>query len=191
MGRITAGSIGAFLWLAAGVSSSQEPPEGATVSGPVAQAIDDYLSRSVPFGFSGSALAVKDGALILCKGYGCADRTTGAACTPATVFDIGSLTQAFTACAVLVLEQQKKLKTKDTLDKFFPDVPADKKKIQLHHLLTHTSGLPRSIQGVGPKLTEREELIQSALRVPLMDTPAATSSGATPATTSWRRWSRS
>jgi CubicO group peptidase (beta-lactamase class C family) len=55
----------------------------------------------------------------------------------------------FTAAAVFALEQQKKLKTKDTIDKFLADVPADKRKMQLLHLLTHTSGLPPPDKSVG------------------------------------------
>jgi len=173
MARLRAGPIAGCLWLASTGLYAQEPlGAGAeTVSGPIAQAIDDYLTRCVPFGFSGSVLAVKDGGVILSKGYGVADRMTGAACTPATIYDLGHLAQPLTACAVLVLEQRKKLRTKDTLDAFFEDVPPEKKKIQLHHLLTHTSGLPRTTWGIAAKIATREELIQTALRSPLRDPP--------------------
>ncbi|MSR61647.1 MAG: class A beta-lactamase-related serine hydrolase [Planctomycetes bacterium] len=170
-----AGWITAALgWIAGTLAAQTEPAtDGALVSGPLAQAIDAYLTRCVPFGFSGTVLVVEKGLPILVQGYGVAERTSGAACTSATVFDLGQLAQPFTACAVLVLEQQKKLETKDTLDRFFADIPADKKKIQLQHLLVHTSGLPWSIPGVGPKLVERDELVRAALRMPLLDTPGA------------------
>lgn len=178
-----AGSIAAFLWLTAGAGYPQDAPEtgSAILAGPVAQAIDGYLTRCVPFGFSGSVLAVKDGAVILSKGYGVADRTTGAACTSETIYDLGQVAQPLTACAVLVLEQQKKLKTRDTLEAFLADVPSEKKKIQLHHLLTHTSGLPRTLPSVAARVATREELIQMSLRAPLRDPPgtelAATDAG--------------
>lgn len=173
MARLRTGSIATILWLTASVDSPQGSPEadGTTLTGPIAQAIDGYLTRCVPFGFSGSVLAVKGGVVILSKGYGVADRTTGAACAPATIYDLGHLAQPLTACAVLVLEQRKELRTKDTLDAFFEDVPSDKKKIQLHHLLTHTSGLPRATSGMAAKIATREELIQSALRATLRDPP--------------------
>jgi len=162
------------LALASAAFAAQEPAsEGALVSGPLAQTLDAYLVRCVPFGFSGSVLVVEKGVPILVQGYGVADRTSGAACTPETLYDLGQLAQPFTAAAVLALEQQKKLATKDTLEAFFADVPADKKKIQLQHLLVHTSGLPWAIPGVGPKLSERDELVRAALRVPLLDTPGA------------------
>ena len=170
-----AGWITAALgWIAGTLGAQTEPAtDGVLVSGPLAQAIDAYLTRCVPFGFSGTVLVVEKGLPILVQGYGLADRTSGAVCTPATVFDLGHLAQPFTACAVLALKQQKKLQTKDTLDKFFADVPADKKKIQLQHLLTHTSGLPWSFPDTGPELAERDELVRAALRVPLLDTPGA------------------
>lgn len=176
MGRSgTASSAVLSLLLAAGGVPAQEAPpaEDATLDGPVARALDEYLTRCVAFGFSGTALVVAGDALVLSKGYGVADRTTGAPCTPATIFDAGDVAQTLTACAVLVLEQQGKLSTRDTLARFLAGVPDDKEKLQLHHLLTHTSGLPPLIDGVGPKLAEREELIQAALRAPLRDTPGS------------------
>jgi CubicO group peptidase (beta-lactamase class C family) len=168
MARIGAG-IAAWLWLASAPLARQDTT--ATVAGPIAQSIDDYLTRCVPFGFSGSVLAVKGGSVILSKGYGIADRVTGAACTPETIYDLGQLAQPLTACALLVLEQRKKLRTKDTLDAFFADVPGEKKMITLHHLLTHTSGLPRTTVAAASKLATREELIQTVERVPLRDPP--------------------
>src|SRR5688572_25852803 len=180
MARIGTGATAALLCLATRIPAAQESGT-VTVAGPVAQAIDEYLTRCVPFGFSGSVLAVKDGAVILSKGYGVADGTTGAACTPATIYDLGQLAQPLTACLVLVLEQQKKLRTRDTLEAFLADVPSEKKKIQLHHLLTHTSGLPRTLPSVAARVATREELIALSLRVALRDPPgtelAATDAG--------------
>src|SRR5262245_42600853 len=173
MGRIGSAWMAALLWLTADVPATQEPRTAGTVTleGPIAHAIDDYLTRCVPFAFSGSVLVVLDGSVILSKGYGIADRATGTPCTPATIYDLGQLAQPLTACAVLVLEQQKKLRTKDTLEQFLPDVPTDKRKIQLLHLLTHTSGLPPTIPGVAAKTETREDLIRMSLRMTLRDPP--------------------
>ena len=60
--------------------------------------------------------------------------------TPETIFRIGSITKQFTATAILLCEEDGKLGTKDTLEKFFPGFPRGE-KIMLHHLLTHTSGI--------------------------------------------------
>lgn len=108
---------------------------------PLAKKIDDYLKRSVPFGFSGAVLVAQDDKVVLLNGYGLANRERRILVTVDTVFYIGSITKQFTAAAVLKLEMQGKLRVTDTLDKFFKDVPADKKGITVHQLLTQSSGL--------------------------------------------------
>jgi len=64
------------------------------------------------------------------------------------------------------LEMMGKLNTEDHLDKYFDEVPEDKKAITLHHLLTHTS---RVVDAVGPdyQKLQREELIEKAFKEPL------------------------
>ncbi|MBV7531722.1 serine hydrolase [Chitinophaga sp. sic0106] len=56
------------------------------------------------------------------------------------VFQLGSMTKQFTAVAVLLLEQEGKLKTSDPVSTYIPDYP-NGKNITIHHLLTHTSGI--------------------------------------------------
>ena len=97
--------------------------------------VDDLLSR----------LAAKDGEIILAKGYGWADREKRIPFTSTTVFTVGSLTKQFTAAAILKLEMMGKLTTDDLITAYFDGVPADKKAITLHHLLTHSAGFPGAI----------------------------------------------
>jgi CubicO group peptidase (beta-lactamase class C family) len=42
---------------------------------------------------------------------------------------------------VLKLVEEKRLSLSDSLGALLPDVPADKKGITIHQLLTHTAGL--------------------------------------------------
>lgn len=56
------------------------------------------------------------------------------------VFEIASLTKSFTAMAIMILIEEKKLKIDDNLKKFFPFLPYE--NITIKNLLTHTSGLP-------------------------------------------------
>lgn len=148
-------------------------PGSQEIAGEVGARIDEYLKRSVPFGFSGSVLVVVDGKPVLEQGYGPADRERGSACTPATVFDLGSLSKQFTAATVLALEQRGALETSDTLDRFLPDVPSDKRKIQIHHLLTHTSGLPRGLMTVGSRANDRDEMVRMVLGAQLGSQPGS------------------
>jgi CubicO group peptidase (beta-lactamase class C family) len=55
-----------------------------------------------------------------------------------TIFDVRSVTKTVTAVAVMILIEEGKLGLNDPVEKYLPGF----KKITIHHLLTHTSGLP-------------------------------------------------
>ena len=92
--------------------------------------------------FSGTVLIAKSDTLIFQQSFGLADRENQRAFDNTTVFDIGSLTKQFTATAVMQLVEQGKLSLTATIDNYLADVPADKKQITIHHLLSNSSGLP-------------------------------------------------
>ena len=92
--------------------------------------------------FNGSVLVAKDGKNLLNKGYGMANFEWGIPNGPATKFRLGSITKQFTAMLVMQLEQQGKLKVDDPISKYIPDAPGAWQTITIHHLLTHTSGIP-------------------------------------------------
>lgn len=144
----------------------------AVVAGKVGREIDDYLTRLSGFGYSGAALVMKDGKIILSKGYGLANQQENIPNGPDTVFDIGSLTKQFTAAAILKLEATGKLKLSDPISKFLPQVPADKAQITVHQLLTHTAGMPN---GLGDRYREitREELLQRIFSRELLFEPGS------------------
>ena len=91
--------------------------------------------------FSGTILIAEGSVVRLAKGYGLANREWGIPCAPDTKYRIGSITKQFTSMLVMQLEQEGKLSTSDTLSKFIPDYPRGD-EITIHHLLTHTSGVP-------------------------------------------------
>ena len=57
-----------------------------------------------------------------------------------TLFESASISKQFTAAAILKLVEQEYLALTDTLRSFFPELPYE--KVTIHHLLTHTSGIP-------------------------------------------------
>ncbi|MCS6821528.1 MAG: beta-lactamase family protein [Microscillaceae bacterium] len=57
-----------------------------------------------------------------------------------TTFKIASISKQFTAMAVMILYEQKKLSFDDAVSLHLPEFPY--KEITIRHLLTHTSGLP-------------------------------------------------
>ncbi|NAS30644.1 serine hydrolase [Flavobacteriaceae bacterium R38] len=103
--------------------------------------VDNYLNENISNGLSGAVLIVRNGEILLSKGYGFANREDNIKNTPKTVFDIGSNTKQFTAAAILKLVEQEKISLTDNLETFFKNVPEDKKKITIHQLLSHSAGI--------------------------------------------------
>ena len=76
--------------------------------------------------------------------YGLAQVEQASVMQPETVLPIASITKAFVATAILLLEQDGKLSTSDPLSNFLPDYP-NATNITLAQLLTHTSGVPNFV----------------------------------------------
>jgi CubicO group peptidase (beta-lactamase class C family) len=147
----------------------------------VVQGIDADLRDRASKGLAGSLLLAQDGEVILLKGYGLADRSTGRAVTPDTGFDIGSLVKTFTGVAVLQLEDAGKLHLNDTIVKYFSKVPATEASLTIQTLLDHSSGLP-DIVDVHSKPVDytpdfdyepvsRDEIVNRALHAQLIFSP--------------------
>ena len=113
--------------------------------------IDNYLSNGTVNGFSGVILVIKEGNLIINKGYGLANKDSKTLNNPNTIFDIGSNTKQFTSTAILKLVELGKLNLTDPLSKFFKNVPIEKQSITIHQLLTHTAGF---LDSLGRDFTE-------------------------------------
>ncbi len=86
-------------------------------------------------------IVVREGKVLLRKGYGKANLELGVPVEPDMIFRLGSITKQFTAVAVLMLAEQGKLSLDDDITKFLPDYPTKGQKITIEHLLTHTSGI--------------------------------------------------
>jgi CubicO group peptidase (beta-lactamase class C family) len=108
-----------------------------------ASKIDDYIraemeSQQIP----GVALAVvKDGNVVLARGYGFANVEHQVPVKPETIFQSGSTGKQFTATAVMMLVEEGKLSLEDKLTKYFTDAPDAWRDITVRHMLTHTSGM--------------------------------------------------
>lgn len=101
-----------------------------------------YLQAQEATGkFRGSVLVAHSDTILVHQGYGPADDELQIANHAQTPYLIGSVTKTFTAVLILQLVQEQKLALEDTLDKFVPGLD-NGDKITIHHLLTHTSGLP-------------------------------------------------
>ncbi|MCY7349348.1 MAG: beta-lactamase family protein, partial [Cytophagaceae bacterium] len=147
-------------------------------AGPLARAqqlpafVRDSLDRYIELGLKdwqipGLSIAIiKDGRVILAKGYGVREMGKSDKVDENTLFMIGSNTKAFTATALAMLEADKKLTLNDPVTKHLPDFklydPAVTRQVTLTDLLGHRLGL-RTFQGDFTYWTSnlsRQEVIQ-------------------------------
>lgn len=93
--------------------------------------------------FNGSALVAENGKVIYKGGFGMANMEWQIPNTPDTKFRLGSITKQFTATLTLLLVEQGKIKLDGKISDYLPDYRKDiGEKVTIHHLLTHTSGIP-------------------------------------------------
>jgi CubicO group peptidase (beta-lactamase class C family) len=93
--------------------------------------------------FNGAALVAENGKVVYKGGFGLANMEWNIPNTPDTKFRLGSITKQFTATVILQLVEQGKIKLDGKLSDYLPDYRKDVgEKVTIHHLLTHTSGIP-------------------------------------------------
>ena len=85
---------------------------------------------------------VKNNEIIYAKGFGFRDIENTLPATEYTIYGIGSVTKSFTALAIMKLVEQGKLSLDDKISKFITNGPKIFNEITIHHLLTHSSGIP-------------------------------------------------
>lgn len=138
--RITSGHVALLLAMPSQLTSAAAPvpPE----------AIEALLPPHV----GAAVLAVDGGKVVFEHCWGVRQLESDEQITSTTTFRMASVSKQFTATAVLTLVDEGKLSLDDPLSKFFADAPAYWDDITLHHLLTHTSGIP-AYEGLVPRGT--------------------------------------
>lgn len=152
----------AALLIARGTASAQD----------VAAKLDSTMRVAERAGFSGVVRVERDGKVVLDRGYGYANRAARIPFTRETVVQIGSNTKDFTAVAILQLQGAGKLSMSDTLGKYFPSAPADKRGITIRQLMNHRAGFPLGIGG-DFEMFSRSVLVDSALHTKLLFPPGS------------------
>jgi len=130
-------------------------------------ALDAMLRADVDSGFSGVVLIAVGDSVILERAYA----SPSTHLDTATAFWVGSITKGFVAAAILTLQESGRLSVRDSIPRFFRDVPTDKRDITLQELLTHTSGIDGHFVAVG--IVDRARAIQSILAQRLAYAPGA------------------
>ena len=136
--------------------------------------VDDYIraemkTQQIP----GLSLAViKNGEIVLARGYGLANVEHQVPVNPETIFQSGSMGKQFTATAVMMLVEDGKLSLDDKITKYFTDGPESWNKITVRHLLTHTSGMTDYPDDFDLRRDYTEdELVQRIKTIPLAFQP--------------------
>lgn len=92
--------------------------------------------------FNGSVAIIENGELIYSNSVGYTNFDKVSRLSKDSVFNIGSISKDFTAMSVLLLLDENKLTLKDPLSLYFPQLPDWADKVEIAHLLSHSSGLP-------------------------------------------------
>jgi len=105
--------------------------------------IDAFLSAKVQEAnrVGLSIAVVKDGHVVLAKGYGKRSLEDGQPVEADTLFAIGSVTKQFTCACVLLLAEDGKLSVHDPVAKYYPSLTRAP-EITLLDLMNHVSGYP-------------------------------------------------
>ncbi len=98
-----------------------------------------YRSSDSP---GAAVLVIRKGEIVFERGYGVTDLRTHHPIDAQTDFRLASFTKQFTAACIMLLVRDGKLHYDDRLIDIFPEFPGYGRNITVHHLLTHTSGLP-------------------------------------------------
>ncbi len=106
--------------------------------------IDQLIALHAKYGqFNGAVLVADNGKVIYKKGFGLANMEWNIPNAPDTKFRLGSITKQFTATLILQLVEQGKIKLDGKLSDYLPYYRNDTgAKVTIHHLLSHTSGIP-------------------------------------------------
>ena len=112
----------------------------------ISDSLDSYITKGLKdWDIPGlSIVVVKDGKVVLMKGYGVRDLQTRQPVDEQTLFMIASNTKLFTGTALSLLEFRNRLSLNDKVTKFFPDYrlydTLSTKMVTLRDLLSHRIG---------------------------------------------------
>lgn len=141
----------------------------AQLSPATRDSLAQYLDGLAAFGFAGQIVVAEGDSILIESASGVAD-ADGHRIGPQTRFALGSITKSVTGALITLQAEQGVLKLDDTLGRWFKVVPADKRRITLRMLLTHTSGLPMDAESVHEDDTPQMVLAKT-LAEPLVAAP--------------------
>lgn len=149
--RVTADSSHALLSVGLTAYADDAPPRyaptvrhAATDAERVQETARVLETLAASDAFSGVVLIARGDSVLFVRAYGFADRERRIPNEPTTRFELASVGKMFTGVAIARLVETHRLSFGDTLATLLPNYPnqAAARRITVHHLLTHGSGLP-------------------------------------------------
>ena len=146
--------------------------------GQTAEQADKYITGQMEkYHIPGLSLAVvKDEQVVYQKGYGFANVELSVPAEPGSIYMIGSITKNFTASAIMLLSEERKISLDKKITEYLPDVQDVPSSVTVRHLLTHTSGITDYTTIPGSILFARvdrtpKEVVKPSLALPLNFVP--------------------
>lgn len=99
--------------------------------------------------FMGGVLVARGDQVLFRQVYGVADADTDAPLTLQSRFRLASLSKQFTAAAILRLQDEGRLSVDDPVCRWIQPCPQAWAPLRIHHLISHTSGIPDLMQRPG------------------------------------------
>ncbi|HEY3676899.1 MAG TPA: serine hydrolase domain-containing protein [Candidatus Tumulicola sp.] len=147
-------TLGLLLFFCAG-----EARTGDALSLSADRAAERAMSKGLAPGLV--ILVASHGQIVFLRGYGKRSLESGAATTPNTRFEIGSITKQFTAAAVMQLIAANKLSLDDTLNKYIPAYSPGA-AVTIRQLLWQTSGIPNYVEN--PNIVKIASTVQPSVQ---------------------------
>jgi len=117
----------------------------------------------------GTALAVvENGQIVLTRTYGAKNFELNSPVNADTLFNVASVTKSFISAGILKLQEQGKLNVTDRVSDYLPiTIGFDDDPILIHHLMSHSSGIPNLTDSMWSRNREHLYGIQNPIpRIP-------------------------
>ena len=120
--------------------------------------------------FNGAVAVSYQGTVLYKNGFGFANMEWDIPNETDTKFQIASITKSFTAMLIMQLVNEGELDLKKPISTYLPDYPTEYANIiNIHHLLTHTSGIPNVKSDI--KANRPEDMVNQFANEPLNFVP--------------------
>jgi CubicO group peptidase (beta-lactamase class C family) len=165
-------SSGAFL-SSVGTAAPALATAPAVASPLTTEDAQAWLDGFMPYALARGAIPgavvilVKDGHVLLEKGYGVSDVAAGCVVRPSeTLFRLGSVSKLFTWTAVIQLVEGGSLDLDTDINQYldFKIPPFRGKSITLRNLMTHTAGFEEAVSGIAAQDPEHIPSLGTALK---------------------------